>query len=111
MNRLKELRTEKGVSQQVIADYLGITRQSYSNYELGTREADYETLVKMAKYFDVTVDYLIGNSDSKSAAGSAPIDDDDIKFALFDGDQGISDEAYEEVKRFAAFIKEKYKKD
>lgn len=110
MNRLKELRTEKGVSQQVIADYLGITRQSYSNYELGNREADYETLSKLANYFDTTVDYLIGNSDSKSPVNNSPTDDD-IKFALFGGEKGISDEAYEDVKRFAAFIKEKYKKD
>lgn len=110
MNRLKELRTEKGVSQQVIADYLGITRQSYSNYELGNREADYETLSKLSNYFDTTVDYLIGNSDSKSPVNNSPTDDD-IKFALFGGEKGISDEAYEDVKRFAAFIKEKYKKD
>ena len=108
--RLKELRIEKGVSQQIIADYLGITRQSYSNYELGNREADYETLTKLAKYFETTVDYLIGNSNLKSPQASSPTDDD-IKFALFGGENGISDEAYEDVKRFAAFIKEKYKKD
>ena len=105
---MKELRAEKGVSQQIIADYLGITRQSYSNYELGNREADYDTLMKLAKYFDTSVDYIIGISDSKSS--NTPTDED-IKFALFDGEQGVSDEAYEEVKRFAAFIKEKYKKD
>ena len=110
MNKLKELRLEKGVSQQIVADYLGITRQSYSNYELGNREADYETLGKLANYFDTTIDYLIGNSDSKSAMIN-PHTDDDIKFALFGGEKGISDEAYEDVKRFAAFIKDKYKKD
>ena len=110
MNRLKELRTEKGVSQQTIADYLGITRQSYSNYELGNREADYVTLTKLANYFETTVDYLIGNSNLKSPQTATPTDDD-IKFALFGGEKGISDEAYEDVKRFAAFIKDKYKKD
>lgn len=67
MNRLKDLRMEKGVSQQKIADYLGITRQSYSNYELGNREADYKTLTNLAKYFNTTVDYLLGISDSKSS--------------------------------------------
>ena len=64
--RLKQLRTEKGVSQQTIADYLGITRQSYTNYELGNREADYVTLTKLANYFETTVDYLIGNTDKKN---------------------------------------------
>ena len=110
MNRLRELRIEKGVSQQVIADFLGITRQSYSNYELGNREADYETLVKLSEYFETTTDYILGKSNLKSSANNTPTDDD-IKFALFGGENGISDEAYEDVKRFAAFIKEKYKKD
>ena len=49
-------------------------------------------------------------SDTKSITANIPTDDD-IKFALFGGEKGISDEAYEDVKRFAAFIKDKYKKD
>lgn len=42
--RLRKLRSEKKVSQQVIADYLGITKQAYSLYELGKREPDFEKI-------------------------------------------------------------------
>lgn len=60
--RLKYLRTNKGLSQQKIADYIGITRQGYGKYEDGTSEPDQKTLVKLASYFDVTTDYLLGKS-------------------------------------------------
>lgn len=63
---IRILRTKKEKSQQDIADYLQITRQAYSYYENGKRQPDYETLLKLAEYFGVTVDYLLrGDSDSE----------------------------------------------
>lgn len=59
MKYLKELRNKKGVSQQIVADYLEITRQAYSNYESGNREPDNETLLKLAEFFETTVDALL----------------------------------------------------
>ena len=56
---LKELRAKKGVSQEVVARYLGITRQAYSNYENGTREPDSDVMLKLANYFHVSLDVLI----------------------------------------------------
>ena len=55
---IKDLRKQKSLSQQAIANYLQITRQAYSNYENGKREPDYETLLKLSEFFGVTVDYL-----------------------------------------------------
>ena len=105
MNHLKELRTAKKVSQQIVANYLGITRQAYSNYENGNRDPDNETLLKLAEYFDVSTDYLLrGTENSAASSGKGP-SDDEIKFALFGG--AASDAQYEEVKRFARFIKER----
>lgn len=60
MGRLRDFRVKKGVSQQVVADYLGITRQAYSNYENENRTPDNETLLKLASYFDISVGRLIG---------------------------------------------------
>lgn len=100
--RLKELRTEKGVSQQTIADYLGITRQSYSNYELGNREADYVTLTKLANYFETTVDYLIGNSDIRNPEIVSSADDDLIVLMSRGGDKKViklTPEKKEKVKK------------
>lgn len=59
MMNLKQLREAKGVSQATVARELNISRQTYNNYELGKREADYETLLKLAEYFDTTVDRLL----------------------------------------------------
>lgn len=57
--RLKQLRTEKKMTHEAMANYLGITRQGYGNYENGSREPDFETTKKIAEFFDVTVDFLL----------------------------------------------------
>ena len=61
-DRLKILREKRGMSQQHLADELGISRSAVGNYELGTREPDLETLELIADYFNVDMDYLIGKS-------------------------------------------------
>lgn len=60
METLKLLRKQKGLKQKDVADFLGITVSAYGNYELDQRQADYQTLCKLADYFNVTVDYLLG---------------------------------------------------
>ena len=62
MDVLLNLRKQAGVTQQALADYLGISRQAYANYENGNRSPDYQTLKKLSSYFSVSVDYLLGNS-------------------------------------------------
>lgn len=63
MLRLKDARKSKGLKQQEVADYLGIAKITYARYEGGTREPDINTIVSLASYFDVTVDYLLGLTD------------------------------------------------
>ncbi|MDQ2087404.1 helix-turn-helix transcriptional regulator [Herbivorax sp. ANBcel31] len=62
---IKQLREEKGLSQKDIAEYLGITRQAIASYELAKREPDYEILHKLADYFGVSADYLLGRSNCR----------------------------------------------
>ena len=90
-------------TQQEMADYLGISRQAYSNYETGKREPDYETLLKLGDYLDCSIDYLLGKKSDPSP--KAEVGDDDIKFALFGGAK-VTDAQFEEVKRFARYIAE-----
>lgn len=59
--RLKKLRKAKGLSQTQLANELGMIQQTYSNYENEKREPNIATLIKLADYFDVSVDYLIGH--------------------------------------------------
>lgn len=57
--RLKELRKKRDISQIKLAIDLDMNQNSISRYETGVREADYETLIKIAEYFDVSIDYLL----------------------------------------------------
>lgn len=63
MNRIKELRLEKGINMAQVAKELNIPYTTYVNYEKGDREPNSEMLVLLANYFNVSVDYLIGRSD------------------------------------------------
>lgn len=64
-DRLTKLRIEHKKTHQEMADLLGITRPAYTAYENGKRRPDYDTLIKLANYFDETVDYLLGNTDNR----------------------------------------------
>ena len=60
MNNFKKLRTEKKITQEKISSDLKISRSNYSRYENGKREPDFKTLKKLADYFNVSIDYLLG---------------------------------------------------
>lgn len=72
MQNLVNMRKAMHKTQQEAADYLGISRQAYSNYEAGKREPDFETLLKLGEYFDCSVDYLLGKT-SKSSGIKIPV--------------------------------------
>lgn len=63
MLRLKELREKNNVSQKELADFLNLTQVQISKYELGKNEPDLTTTKKIATYFNVTIDYLLGTSE------------------------------------------------
>jgi len=62
--RLKELRKNKGISQLKLAMDLSMNQNTISRYETGEREADYKTLIKIADYFNVSIDYLLERTDN-----------------------------------------------
>lgn len=63
LKRLKELRRQRRITQQKLAIELGMSQNTISRYESGEREADYQTLILFADYFDVSVDYLLERTD------------------------------------------------
>lgn len=63
VKNLKRLRSEKGISQQALAEIIGISQQSVNKYENHNIEPDITTLILLAKYFNTSVDYLIGNTE------------------------------------------------
>ena len=62
--RLKELRKKKGISQLRLATELNTTQNTISRYETGEREPGMDELIKIADYFNVSVDYLIGRTEN-----------------------------------------------
>ncbi len=65
MFRLKELRKSRNVSQLTLALDLNLNQNSISRYESEQREADYATLIKIADYFNISIDYLLGRTENK----------------------------------------------
>lgn len=63
---IRELRTEKGITQNDLSNYLGLTPKMISFYELGERFPPYDIIIKLADYFNVSTDYLLGRSDIKN---------------------------------------------
>lgn len=62
--RLKKLRKERGITQLQLALALNLNQNAISRYESGTREADYRTLILLADYFKVSIDYLLERTDN-----------------------------------------------
>lgn len=60
MNRIKQLRTERGIKQTELAKIINVSQAALSGYETGKYEADLATYRKIAEYFGVSVDYLLG---------------------------------------------------
>ena len=67
---LRELLDSSGISQSVLADYIGVTRQAISSYSLGTSLPDIEKFEKIADYFRVSTEYLLGRTGIKKADAS-----------------------------------------
>lgn len=106
-NRFKALCEERKISVYFACTEIGLNRSAVNKWKNGGKPNG-TTAAKLADYFGVTTDYLLGQSDDRgSSEKTRTVTDDDIKFALFGGDREITDAMYEEVKQFAAFLKQR----
>ncbi|MBO8128970.1 MAG: helix-turn-helix transcriptional regulator [Peptococcaceae bacterium] len=81
-SRLRLLRTKKGLSQRELAKLIKIAPSTLAMYEVGKREPDYNTLEKIADFYGVTTDYLLGRTDNPK--GNVDEYDPKLKKALED---------------------------
>ena len=95
--RLKKLRKEKSMTQEELGAVLGRTKFNISNYEMGRRQPDNDTLRALAKFFDVSIDYLLGESNVRRQH--------DVLAFHTTGD--LTEEELEEVKNYIEFLKTK----
>ena len=100
---LKLLRSEKNMSQQELADALGISKSSINMYERGERQPNFEVLETIADFFNVDIDYLLGRTNK-----TTKIINPNTIAAHFDGDE-YTPEELDEIKAFAEFVKSKRK--
>jgi len=104
-NRFRALCDQKNVSVYRACTDIGLNRSAVAKWK-GGGKPNGSTAARLAEYFGVTTDYLLGQSEEKiPGAGSRAVSDEEIKFALFGGDGEITDAMYDEVKQFAAFVK------
>ena len=106
-NRIESLCAERKITVTALCRLAGCSRAALSDLKVGRKSGlSAATLSKLANCFGVTVDFLLGNESPAPAHPAARgITEEDIKFALFGGDGEITDEMYQEVRNFAAFIK------
>ena len=104
--QLRKARIAAGLTQQQVADAMGITNSTYCGYETGKRQPDVPKIKQLSNILGISGDALLETGYEKAPAkGERNVTDDDIKFALFGGDGEITDSMYEEVRSFAAFVK------
>lgn len=102
MEKLKELRESKNMTQSQLGEYIGAKKSAISLWESGKRQPDQETLMRLASYFSVTVDYLLGH-ESPDQIEKAPTPDDaraEAKMLL----EGMDDEQYQAALQYLKFL-------
>lgn len=105
MNRIKELRNEKQINQETIGKLLGLEIAGVSKLETGRVPLKDEYIVKLAEYFNVTTDYLLGKSDIRNPEQEIEFDPDKLRIGLSTKDySNITDEQKKQIEDFARFV-------
>ena len=65
MNRIREMREDNDLLQKDIAEVLNVSQQQYSRYENGENELSYDSLIKLANYYNTSIDYLLYRTDER----------------------------------------------
>ena len=89
-NKLKALRKNSALTQKQIADVIGIDRSTYSYYENGKASPSLEVLVKIAKVFNVTLDYIIYGEESKTVQPVSVLTDNYTSYSKVDSFVNLS---------------------
>lgn len=102
-DKIKFLRESMNLTQTELGERLGVKKNAVSKWECGRVEDIPTSKIKaMAALFNVKASYLIEDEETEKV-----ITDDDIQFALFGGNDEITEKMYEEVKSFAAYLKQR----
>lgn len=115
MNNLKELRKAKGLTQSDLAQIIGISQNNYSYWENDKVKIDNASLQKLADFFNVSVDYILGREENTPTASSnsslvIPEKYRDVLIACNEGADDLTQEDIDAIVRFIEFTKNSKKK-
>lgn len=99
MNNLRNLRKAKGMTMKELGKRFGLSESTVSLYERGLHEPDLDTVTKIAAFFGVSVDYLLGN-DQATPSDAQPDSRAEAKRLL----EGLSDEQYKAALAYIKFL-------
>lgn len=105
MNRIKSLRKAKKITQKQLGDVLGVAESTISMYESGNRQPDVDTMRKIADYFNVTIDYLIGGENISSS------DKDELDKKIIKIFDSLSENDQAQVLDYARYLLMREKQD
>lgn len=108
MNRIKELRLQRGIMQKDLSEFLNVAQNTVSYWEKGTYQPDNEMLARIADFFGVTIDYLVGRTSSPELS---VLDSElsEVDFALYGEVKDLTDEEKEKILEFVKFTKSQRK--
>lgn len=95
--RIKQLRLKNKLTQQEVADKLGVTRPAYTAYETGKRQPDFDTLAKLSALFEVSTDYLLGRYE--------PVEKDPNTLIAAHIDDDVSEQDMDDILRYIEYRK------
>lgn len=81
--RIRDLREDMDKTQNEIAEYLGTTTQYYGKYELGYSEIPFERAIMLAKYYNVSLDYIAGLTNNKRGLASSDLSESEQELLRF----------------------------
>ena len=107
--RLKTLRQEKHLNQIELSKLILVGNKTISDYERGISNPDFDTLQRIANFFNVSTDYLLGKTDDRNATAAAAPELEGVKLALYNQTEELTEEQLQDVLKFVEFIKNKDK--
>ena len=104
-DKIRDARKAARLTQRQLAESLNVSNTSISNWEKGLSRPDADMIQKLCHILCLDPNYFYGTENAPGIYSRRAVSDEEIKFALFGGDGEITDAMYDEVKRFAAFLK------
>ena len=103
---IRDLREDHDLTQREVASYLGVPQQTYSNYENGVREIPTNTVVALARFYQVSTDYLLSSDSAylgNTNLNSTYLEDTTLHDVMYDI-QNLDEDARKELLRFIQFL-------